>query len=137
PSLPLERMDWDLSQPQAVSRAFVLRLDTLKGLASLDPASLVRELTIPALDVGFREVMLAANLPANRLGAPAIGVRLSAPPAPPNRPSGINQTFIFAPPDDAGRLSLRFDPEETFQYDLTPFAMVTAGSAAHELERPA
>lgn len=133
-SLPIERVDWDLSIPQAVSRAVALRLDTLTGLAKLDPASLVRELTIPALDVGFRDVVLAANLPDNRLGAPAIGVRLSAPPAPPNRPSGINKTLVFSSPDNGGLVSLRFDPDETFAYDLTAFAVVTAGSLVHELD---
>ena len=136
-SLPIERLDWDLSVAQAVPRAMVLRLDTLTGLASLDPESLVRELTIPALDVGFRDVGLAANLPDNRLGAPAIGVRLSAPPAPPNRPSGINKSLVFSSPDDSGRATLRFDPDETFAYDLTPFAVVTAGSMVHELDAPA
>jgi hypothetical protein len=134
--LPTERLDWDLSQPAAAMRAFVIRLDTVSGLAALDPASMVRELTIPPLDLGFRDVVLAANLPAPRIGAPAIGVRLSAPPAPPNRPSGINQTVTFSPPDDAGRATLRFDPSETFAYDLTPFALFAASGLVREIDAP-
>ncbi len=135
-ALPTERLDWDLSQAAAAQRAFMLRLDTLSGLAALDPTALVRELTIPPLDLGFREVIMAANLPAPRMGAPAIGVRLSAPPAPPNRPSGINQTVVFTAPDDAGQVTLRFDPNETFAYDLTPFALVAAGALVREFDAP-
>jgi hypothetical protein len=134
--LPAERLDWDLSQPTSAPRAFAIRLDTVSGLSALDSASMVRELTIPPLDLGFRDVALAANLPAPRTGAPAIGVRLSAPPAPPNRPSGINQTVVFTPPDDGGRTTLRFDPNETFAYNLTPFALVAAGALEREIDAP-
>ena len=69
-ALPAERLDWDLSTPTASPRAFFLRLDTVSGLAALDPASLVSELTVPAIDLGFREVLLAANLPARRERGP-------------------------------------------------------------------
>jgi hypothetical protein len=133
---PTERLDWDLSQPAPGSRGCVLRLDTVKGLADLDPASLVREVTIPALDLGFRDVALAANLPSPRVGAPAIGVRVSVPPAPPNRPSGIDLTVPFDPPEDAGRATLRLSPGEPLAYQLTPFAVVAAGGLMHAFEAP-
>jgi hypothetical protein len=136
-NLPLELLDWDLSLPAAGTRAYALRLDTVSGLAALDPGTLVAEVTIPPLDLGFREVQVAANLPAPRQGAPAIGVRISTPAAPPKRPNGISQTVSFQPPDDIARASLRFDPDETFAYDLTPFAVVAGGAFAHELDAPA
>jgi hypothetical protein len=134
--LSSERLDWDLSVPAAGARAYALKLDTLTGLAQLDPGSLVEEIVIPPLDLGFREVRLAANLPARRIGAPAIGVRLSAPPAPPNRPNGINQSVTLSPPDDMARVTLRFDPDESFTYELTPFAVVAASGMVHEFDAP-
>ncbi len=134
--LTAERLDWDLSVPAPGARAYTLHLDTLTGLANLDPASLIAETVVPPLDLGFREVLLAANLPLWRIGAPAIGVRLSAPPAPPNRPNGINQSAVFSAPDDMARMTLRFDPDETFTYTLTPFAVVAASGMAHEFDAP-
>ena len=131
---PGERLDWDLSTPQTAPRAFALHTDTLSGLAALDPAKLVRELVIAPLDLGFRDIALAANLPAPRLGVPALGVRLSIPPAPPGRPSGVNQTVTFTPPTDSARITLHIDPSETFAYDLTPFALVVAGSSARQID---
>jgi hypothetical protein len=136
PMSQTERLDWDLAESAPGMRGFVIRLDTVSGLSRLDPQRLVQETTIPPLDLGFRQVTLAANLPAPRVGAPAIGARLSAPPAPPNRPNGINQTVTFDPPDDLARITLRFDPSEPFAYTLTPFAVLEAGALVREIDAP-
>ena len=130
-----ERVRWDLSTPTAVSRAFVLQVDPLSGLRSVaDLNALIHEVTIPPLDLGMREIVATANLPSNRVGLPAIGVRVSLPPAPPGRPSGIDKTAMFTPPDDQARIELQINPDEALNYSVTGFAIVAAGSSIHQLE---
>jgi hypothetical protein len=129
-----ERLDWDLGAPAPGLRGFFLGLPSFGALSGLDPASLVVETTIPPLDLGFRAVTIAANLPASRIGVPVIGARLSAPPAPPERPSGFNQSLTFTPPEDEAQVSLRYAPGETLAYTLTPFTVLTPVGLPQELD---
>ena len=70
PTVAGDRMAWDLSQPAEAMRAFVLQLDPLGGLQELgNLAGLVHEVSIPPLDLGFREIVVSANLPPNRAGS--------------------------------------------------------------------
>jgi len=131
-NLPIERVAWDLQAPADGVRAITLTLDPLAPIA--DPSALVHETVIPPLDLGFREVVASANLPRVRSGVPAIGVRLSLPPNPPERPSGINQTATFAPPDDLARVDFRLGLDESLAYTATPFALIVAGAVVAELD---
>jgi hypothetical protein len=130
--LPLEQITWDLQAPADGVRAITLTLDPLAP--SEDQAALIREVVIPPLDLGFREVVATANLPRARSGVPAIGVRLSLPPDPPERPSGINQTATFTPPDDLARVDFRLGLNEDLAYTVTPFALLVAGAVVAELD---
>ncbi|MBA3810273.1 MAG: hypothetical protein H0X27_01260 [Caulobacteraceae bacterium] len=122
------KVAWDLNQPVVVSRAFVLQLDMSAALAGAATGDLVREIVIPALDLGFSQVDIAANLPPNRIGAPMLGARVHVGANPPDRPSGITQTVLFTPPEDEGVARLRLAPGESLAYDLTCFAVIAAGA---------
>jgi hypothetical protein len=135
--LPISRMDWDLRTPAEGLRAYMLQLAPLaptRGMA--DPSSLVHEISIPPLDLGFRDIVVSANLPPNRAGLPAIGVRISLPPAPPDRPSGIDASAMFTPPGDTARINIRLGPDEPLAYTATTFAIVVAGASVQQLEAP-
>jgi hypothetical protein len=133
-------VDWDLSQAAAAPRQFVMTLDPLGSLrAAIGSGSidgLVKEIAIPPLDLGFRSVSLAANLPASRVGVPAIGVNLHVPPNPPNRPGGISETVAFTSPEDEAVVDFRLSPAETFLYTLSTFAVVNAGRSVQEYTGP-
>jgi hypothetical protein len=131
-NLPIERVVWDLRGPADGLRAMALTLDPLAPIAN--PSALIREVVIPPLDLGFREVVASANLPRVRTGVPAIGVRLGLPPKPPGRPSGINQTATFTPPDDLARVDFRLGLDEELSYTATPFALLVAGSVVSALD---
>ena len=136
-ALPTERVVWDLAEPATVSRAFVASFDPLAGLKDIaDRVSLIHEITIPPLDLGFREIVLAANLPKNRVGIPAIGARIVFPPAPPDRPSGIDTSVLFTEPEDMERVALRLGPDEPLEYEVICFAIVAAGGSVAQVEAP-
>jgi hypothetical protein len=130
---------WDLSEAVAVPRQWAMMLDPLVSLRAVADdriAALVKEITIPALDLGFCNIDVAANLPPNRIGVPAIGVNIEFPPNPPNRPNAINQTVTFTPPDDGGSVKIRLSPDEALSYTVTCFAVVMVGSSVHQYESP-
>jgi hypothetical protein len=129
-----ESVMWDLNVPQKVPRAFAVQLDPLSALRQADTAGFVREITVPPLDLGFRSVPVSANLPGNRLGVPAIGVRIEVAPSPPARPAATSETLVLTSPDDSGRVQLRFVPEETLAYTVTTFAIVAADGLVQQYE---
>lgn len=137
PSMSGERIQWDLETPVAVSRPFVLWLDPLASLAGIpDKSILIRETSIPPLDLGFRDIVVAANLPKNRRGIPAIGARIVVPPAPPHRPDGINTDITFTAPDDEARITIRLAPDEPLSGSIVCYAILAAGSDVFQLESP-
>ena len=136
-SISGERIQWDLATPAVVSRPFVLWLDPLGALAGIpDKSVLIRETSIPPLDFGFRDIVVAANLPKNRRGIPAIGARIVVPPAPPHRPDGINTDILFTAPDDEARITIRLAPDEPLAGSIVCYAILAAGSDFFQLESP-
>jgi hypothetical protein len=137
-SLDAGTVHWDLSEAVAAPRAYVLTLDPLSGLRKAmtgdGGAALVKEITIPALNLGLERIDIAANLPVNRLGVPAVGVNIDIPANPPNRPDAITETILFAEPDDVGSVEFRLSPDEELSYTATCFALVAAGSSIHQYQ---
>jgi hypothetical protein len=126
---------WDISQPCIVPRAFALQFDLLTALKGIgDPSLLIRETIIPPLDLGFHDIVIAANLPANRTGVPAIGVRIDIAPNPPHRPSGITETLVFEAPDDQQKISVSLSPDEILRYDMVCFAILANGAMVQQVE---
>jgi hypothetical protein len=133
-------VQWDLSQPAAGRRQWVLMLDILTALRAFAATngldSLVRNVTVPTLQVGFCNVVVNANLPPNRLGVPAIGANVQAAANPPLRPSSVSQTISFEEPDDCGTFQFRLSPTETLAYTLSGFAVIAAGELVQEFQMP-
>ena len=138
--LPAGTIQWDLSQAALGRGQWVLTLDvltTLRALAAQNGIeSLVRYVSVPALQVGFCNVDVEANLPQNRLGVPAIGATVSLPANPPLRPSSISQTVTFAEPVDTGSVQFRISPAERLTYTVSGFAVVAAGQIVREYQMP-
>ena len=127
-----ERVTWDLSVPAAGTRAFLLTLSNIGGMPKDVASSLIHELAIPPLDIGFRDIVVEANLPRNRAGIPLIGVRIEMPPNPPGRPSGINRTVPFTGTADIVRTTIQIDPDEALAYNAIPFAIIAAGGSVQQ-----
>jgi hypothetical protein len=135
-TLPVGKVQWDLSQPCPVLRQCVFLLDSLLESAAGVGPDLVREVSVPPLELGFYQINLTANLPANRIGVPALGVTLEIPAKPPFRAAAINQTLTFTPPQDQGSFSFQLSPGETLGYTISGFAVIAAGSQAQEYTSP-
>jgi hypothetical protein len=132
-SLHAGKLQWDLSQPAAASRQWVMMLDPLSSLPAaaakngLD--SLVKEVSILPLQLGFYSVDFTANLPQHRSGVPALGVNVQVPAHPPMRPSSISNSITLTEPDDSGSVQFRISPSETLSYSVGTFAIVVAGQS--------
>lgn len=134
---PSGEVVWDLSQPCVVSRAFTLQFDLLTALKDVgDTSALVHETIIPPLDLGFHDIVVAANLPIHRSGVPAVGVRIDIAPNPPHRPSGITETLVFEAPDDQQNVSVSLSPGEALKYDMVCFAVLATGQTVQQVEAP-
>ncbi|HEY6326654.1 MAG TPA: hypothetical protein VIW73_09120 [Candidatus Cybelea sp.] len=131
---------WDLSQPAPGRRQYVLTLDILTGLrawvAKNGLASLVRDLTVPMLQVGTHSIDFNANLPPNRQGVAVIGANVEVAANPPSRPSSISQTVTFEEPNDSGSLQFQLSPSEQLAYTLAGFAVVAVGPDVAEYQMP-
>jgi hypothetical protein len=134
-------IQWDLRQATAASRYWAMVLDPLTALRAAAKAngveSLVKRVAIPPLDLGLARIDLAASLPVPRAGVPAIGVTVSVPANPPDRPSAESVTVTFAPPDQSGKADIRFAPNEPMAYDIATFAVLASGHTVHRYARPA
>ena len=133
-------LQWDLAQPVFTTRQWATLLDPLTALQTAAKAngadSLVKNLVIPPLALGFLRIDLAANLPAPRVGVPAIGVTLSIPANPPERPQAQSTTVLLTPPDDRGSATFRLAPGEPAAYEIGAFAMIAAGRGIRRYESP-
>jgi hypothetical protein len=130
---------WDLAQPLAVPRPWVFTLDPFAAASRALRAgvgSVVRQVSVPAFQVGFHEVTVSANLPASRAGALAVGVTLRVPPNPPSRPGAVVQTIDIAPPLDGGVSRLRLGPDEALAYTATPFVVTPTATGVQQIEGP-
>lgn len=132
---------WDLAEPAAVWRPWVFTLDPIGSVKALnDPAVLaavVKNVTVPALNIGFHQVDFTATLPPSRVGIAAVGARLSVPPNPPARTFSVEETVLFTPPDDEGSCRFTLGATETTQYDVTCFAVIAANDFAQQYESAA
>jgi hypothetical protein len=99
-------------------------------------ASLVQDVAIPKLDLGFLRIDFAANLPKPRVGMPAIGAVVSLPSNPPHRPMAQNSTVTFNAPDDRGFANLQLAIGETVAFGMATFVVVTAGHSVHRFDGP-
>jgi hypothetical protein len=122
PQLGIGATQWDLSQPALGRRQYVLTLDILTALrawvARNGIGSLVRDVTVPMLQVGTHNIDFDANLPPNRLGVAVIGANVDVAANPPARPSSISKTVTFAEPGDSGSLQFQLSPSEQLAYTL-------------------
>ena len=129
---------WDLRVPAAGARQFAMTLDPspilVAAVARDGIDAFVKQIAVPALDIGFRGIDLAANLPRNRVGIAALGARVAIPAAPPDRANPINATVTFTPPADAGAATFRLSPREPLRYALTTFAVLVTGNSVQEYE---
>lgn len=127
---------WDLSQPGTGYRQWVLMLDPLASLrdaaAKNGVDSLVKNVAIAPLQLGFCNIDFTSNLPAHRSGVPAVGVNVQVAANPPARPSSINQTLTLVEPDDAGSVQFRLSRNEALSYSVTGFAVVVAGQSEQQ-----
>lgn len=134
-------IQWDLSQAALGRRQWVLTLDILTSLRAFATAngiaSLVKYVTVPALQDGFFSVEFDVNLPAHRLGVAALGANVAVAANPPLRPDSIAQSIAFEEPADSGSLQLRLSPSEQLAYTVSGFAVVAAGQTVKEYQMPA
>jgi hypothetical protein len=140
---PMNQIDtavtrWDLNEPTQVMRPWVFMLDPIGSVRALnDPAvlaSVVKEVTFPALNLGCYRVYLTANLPRNRSGIAAVGTRVEMPPNPPVRPFSISKTALFTPPDDSGYVDLALGATEALAYSVTCFGVIAAGAFVQQYD---
>jgi hypothetical protein len=136
-SLGAGRFTWDLAEPQQVLRPLTLRLDPFAAaraaVAERGLAAVVRDTVVPPLPSGALAVTVTANLPVEREGVAALGVHLSAPPRPPQRPQAANVTTLLEPPADSARVTLRLAPREPAAYSFTTFAVLADERGAQEV----
>ena len=135
-----DAFEWDLSEPQRVSRGFVLSLDPFAAakqlVASEGVAAVVRETVVPQIQTGTHQVWITANLPAERPGVLSSGVTLRAPAAPPFRLQPITLTAEFQPPADSAMLVLRLAPQEQLQYTYATFVVWQSAGLVERLDGP-
>jgi hypothetical protein len=138
--LPQDAVQWDLSQAAIGHQQWVLSLDVLTGLrayvAKNGSGSLVKNLMVPPLQVGFVRIDFDANLPPNRLGVPAIGANVEVAAHPPQRPSSISQQVTFTEPDDSGSIQFLLSPTEQLTYTLSGYAVAAAGQMVEQFTMP-
>lgn len=121
-------VDWDLRTPTVVPRAHALQVDVASALQHDDLAALVRNVTVPPLDLGLHRLTVSANLPSPRVGIPAIGTRVEIAANPPARPSAISNTLLFEPPADSATADVHLAAGEILEYRLVPFTIIAAGA---------
>jgi hypothetical protein len=140
---PIDQIDtaatrWDLNEPTLVMRPWIFTLDPFSSIRALNNAavlaSLVKEITVPALSIGLYHVDLTASLPPSRVGISALGVRVELPPSPPARPFSISKTALFTPPGDSGSVDLTLGADETLEYAVTCFGVIAAGDFVQQYE---
>ena len=129
---------WDLNEPTLVMRPYIFTLDPFSSIRALNNAtilaSLVKEITVPALGIGLYSVDLTASLPPSRIGISALGARVELPPNLPTRPFSISKTALFTPPDDNGTVELTLGANETLEYTVTCFSVIAAGDFVQQYE---
>ena len=118
-----------------------LLLDPIGSVRALNNAavlaSVVKEISFPALNLGCYRVYLTANLPQSRTGIAALGARVEMPPNPPVRSSSISKTVLFNPPDDSGYVELALGATEALTYSVSCFGVIAAGEFVQQYDSAA
>jgi hypothetical protein len=131
------RFTWNLAEPLLAARPLTLRLDPFAAArgaaAELGLAAVVRDTVVPPLPTGAVAVTVTANLPAEREGVVALGVHLSAPPRPPQRPAAVKATALLEPPTDSARVTLRLAAREPVAFSYSAFAVLADAHGAQEV----
>lgn len=131
------RFTWNLAEPLRVTRPLTLSLDPFAAARAAaferGLAAVVRDTVVPSLPNGALNVAVTANLPACREGLAALGVHLTAPARPPQRPQAASATTRLEEPADSTRLTLRLAPREPAAYSYTTFAVLADDGGAQEL----
>jgi hypothetical protein len=141
PSAPGSSMIWALSQPFLATRRVVMPVDLLAAAQAqverLGPESVVRRLTSVSLpSLGHERVVALCNLPGSRSGVDALGVTLTFPPHPPDRPQAETVTAVFESADDMATIDVRLSPGEPLRYQYSPFAVLTDERGTRQIDGP-
>jgi hypothetical protein len=130
---------WALMQPVLAQRQVVLPVDLLSAaqaqVSRLGIDSIVRRDTLASLPpLGQARVTALCNLPAARSGVDALGVTLTFPPHPPQRPQARTATAVFEPPDDLATVALMLSPGEPLEYRYATFAVISDEQGTRQLD---
>jgi hypothetical protein len=130
---------WSLSQPFLAARRIALPVDLLSAAQAqatrLGIDSVVHRRTLAAVpSFGESRVTVLCNLPAPRSGVEALGVTLTFPPHPPERPQEKQATVLFEAADDIGTADVRLSPGEPLRYRYSPFAVMSDDGGIRQLD---
>jgi hypothetical protein len=130
---------WSLSQPFLAARRIALPVDLLAAaqaqVARQGIDSIVHRRTLAAApSFGESRVTVLCNLPAPRSGVEALGVTLTFPPHPPERPQERQATVLFEATDDIGTAEVRLSPGEPLHYSYSSFAVMSDDGGIHQLD---
>ncbi|QLQ16464.1 MAG: hypothetical protein HZY73_13280 [Micropruina sp.] len=128
----------DLAQPQVVRRTISVTGNLAEQIAAgpIDPSRNVPAgVVVPALDLGWVDIDVLANLPGQPVGVLACGVNLTAPPNPPAR----HQAASGGTDLTAGRrhgVTLRLAPGEPLSYRVEPWLVLATDAGVVERTGP-
>ena len=128
----------DLAQPQVVRRTVSVTGNLAEQIAAgpIDPSRNVPAgVVVPALDLGWVDIDVLANLPGQPVGVLACGVNLTAPPNPPAR----HQAASGGTDLTAGRrhgVTLRLAPGEPLAYRVEPWLVLATDAGVVERTGP-
>ena len=133
-------MMWALSQPFLATRRIVLPVSLLAAAqAQVERSgidSVVRRTTLTwAPSLGQTRVTALCNLPVSRAGVDALGVTLTFPPRPPDRPQSRTASAVFEG-DDTAVLDVMLSPDEPLRYRFATFAVLTDELGTRQIDAP-
>lgn len=138
--LPGGPVTWDLAEVELVPRLYSYTLDPFDAARKLVAANgigaVVTETTIPAVNFGFWEVAVDANLPPARTGIVDLRLVITAPEAPPARIDPVVETIELEEPEDSGKIEFRLSPAEPLHYTYQAIALLQQGDSTKELKGP-
>ena len=132
---------WSLSQPFLANRRIVLPVDLLSAARAqidrLGADSVIHRRDMTALPpLGRSRVTAFCNLPVIRTGVDALGVTLTFPPHPPERPQAQSATAVFESNDDIAEIDVRLSPGEALRYRYSSFAVLSDESGTRQIDMP-
>jgi hypothetical protein len=132
---------WTLSQPFVAARRVVMPVSLLAAaqaqIERLGAGSVIRRTTVTSLPpLGLERIVALCNLPASRAGVDALGVTVTFPPHPPERPQPTTVTGLFEPGDDTTALDVRLSPGEPVRYRYSAFAVLTDERGTRQVDGP-